>query len=49
MKNQYCEDCIFCELVDWKTDAKGHAKPIYWCEKENTFCKEVKECKKRIK
>lgn len=50
MKNKYCEECIFCDLVDWELDEKKeHATPIYWCEKKHTYCEDVKECKERNK
>ena len=39
-----CEDCIFSEIVDWKQDETGKAKPVYWCEKHHIFRRTEYSC-----
>lgn len=40
-----CKDCDYTDIADWEEDKKtGKAKPIYWCERYNKYCEDIKEC-----
>ena len=40
-----CEECVYTDIADWEQDKKtGKAKPIYWCERYNKHCEDIKEC-----
>ena len=45
-----CEDCEYTEIVDWEQDKKtGKAEPIYWCERYEKECNDIKECEYLLK
>ena len=40
-----CEKCDYTDRADWVQDTKtGKAEPIYWCERYNKCCDDIKEC-----
>lgn len=38
-----CDYCVPTDIVVWERKGRK-GTPVYWCERQNKFCKDIKEC-----